>query len=169
MKTVFKNIQPLFRLLRQYLGVWKKRYKILRCVVVHISLSHDTQPHNNRNISLYCVSLITPRTSCVMTCLYVATINTTQWSVIGHTEGWHFLIPAVQLRFNDFHCLELRGGSGEVMQRGVCHLNSSWHMLLTTFNVGSCERFFSSFLPGTCLRTQLQVSVIYHSHHSWII
>ena len=57
-----------------------------------------------------------------MTCLYVATINTTQWSVIGHAEGWHFLIPGVQLRFNDFHCLELLGGSGEVIQRGLCHL-----------------------------------------------
>ena len=43
--------------------------------------------------------------------------------MIGHAEEWHFLIPGVQLRFNDFHCLELRGGSGEVMQRGVCHLN----------------------------------------------
>ena len=42
--------------------------------------------------------------------------------MIGHAEEWHFLIPGVQLRFNDFHCLELRGGSGEAMQRIVCHL-----------------------------------------------
>ena len=118
--AVISSTSTIFRCLE------KKIQNIAMCSSSYLSLSHKTQPRNNRNIPLYCVSLITPRTSCVMTCLYVATIthaHTTQWSVIGHAEGWHFLIPAVQLRFNDFHCLELRGGSGEVMQRGLCHLN----------------------------------------------